>query len=449
MRIIKPLAKLAAFLLIFALISEGLTYCLVPVDSPAASMWNNYRSHEPGTIDTVFVGDSLSYEDLNPVVFDAACGTTSYNMGTNAQCYADSVEALRTAIHDHHIKNAVFIFDYDFLKAGDERSSRPQSAFARAEAAGRSLTDKIRISSRYLFDEKYIVEPDSLNYFLPWISNRIRGGWQAVAANITFKQSGQLPKPRDDNNIRTREGFKGYTSTLNRNTAERVRKSSWDKDSVSTYSLNELNKLITLCKDNNVSLTVYTPPLTRTQVLSMGESYFNRLGYMQKFFSERGVQYYDLNLARPELYAQEDDHYKDWIHANKKGAELITAAVARLWQAQSDGKSVDDLFYTPSQFQSSVTEVDSVNLSLDSIDGEGIRMKARAWTGADTEVEYQFSARMSEDDDYEVIRDWDTSASFDWVPDEPGRWQIRVKAAAKNSADPQVRKYNGWIEYWG
>lgn len=447
MRIIKALTKLAAFVLIFALINEGLAYALVPLDSPAASMWNNYRAIEKNTLDTVFVGDSLSYEDLDPAQFDETCGTNSYNMGTNAQCYADSVQALETAIRDHSIKHCIFVFDYDFLNTGDERASRPQSAFARAQAAGQPLGDKVAISCRYLLDKYYITLPDSVNYFMPWISNRVSGSWDAISANMAQKKTGELPVARDDNNVRTKKGFKGYLSTLNRNAAARVSKSSWSKSQVSDYSLDQLDKLVTLCKDNNIDLTVYTPPITPTQVLSQGDGYFNRVQYMKDFFNERGVSYFDLNLAKPDLYTRQEDHYKDWIHANKTGAKAITASVARLWQMQQAGQDVDDLFYTPSQYQASITEVDSVNLSLSS-DDDGIHMKGRAWTGKDTDVEYQFTARQSEDDDYQVIRDWDTDPSFDWVPDEPGRWEIRVKAAAKDSDDPVVRKYADWVEYW-
>lgn len=449
-KIRKIVLKIVVFFGIAALLNALLTFLITPYASPSQEMWKHYYRLENRKVDMVYLGTSMSYTSINPQITNEMTGYHAYNMGSNAQSYANSETALERAIRDHHIRKAVLVLDYAYLEEGSENHGRPDTVFIHAMNQGRPLSERLKNDASFLFNPNYFGKSQSMNFWFPWVNSGVSGNLKARMDNIGAKLGLVTLKPGNGNNLRNRYGFKPWYRQINYNKMNEESQ-KWFKKNLSRESVKNLNAICSLCRENHVDLTVIVTPGPTSNVLSYGKSYFSRMETMKDFFSRRGVPFYDFNLAKPYLYAGNPSYYKDNDHLNVEGAAVFSETMGRFLNAEKQGRDLSDEFYTPEEYLASIHYIDSVYLSAGAKNGKGIYAKAKAYTGTDVKLEYSWkvkriSASAPEGEEVER-RGYSPDPDFFYIPKQAGTYQIKVYVRQAGSRHYERTGAAG-VEYW-
>ncbi len=448
MRIIKPLCKAAAFVLIFVLLNQAVCFFLMPWKTLSQEMWSGYRAYgaEEKNIDMVIVGDSHSYEAFDPDVIDPILGTTSYNMGTNSQSLRHSIKCVEDAVKNQDLSEVVLVLDPYNLQAGQERSARAEATFVQGMNWEQPVGARIRNTAEYLFDRNYFFKKDSVNYFFPWLWNRVRT--EEFLVNIKSKLTHERVASPDWTYTRKDNGFKGYPQVFNYNEQSQCQAEAWDPYSVSDQSLGELGDLCGLCRENDVELIVVMSPQPRSVIIAAGQSYFDRNEFYRSFFEDQDVPFFDFNLASAEIFETQPEYYKDWEHCNEQGAAAVSASLGELVGRIRAGEDVSHLLYADRKsYMVSFDTIDSIKCKYSMRPGEPIHVSVRAYKGLKTEVEYQLMVKGPGDTEYHVACEYSQENQFDWKPPREGEYQLRVNARRVGSSEP-FERYRMHTRYW-
>lgn len=116
-------------------------------------------------------------------------------------------------------------------------------------------------------------------------------------------------------------------------------------EDVSPENAEWLDRIVTLCKENNRSVYLITTPQTR---------YYNcvnsNLDFFQSWYSEfaeqHGIQYFNFNLYKDKLERLPDEScFYDETHLNGKGGEIFTEIMTRIIRHYRHGQNTAKEFY--------------------------------------------------------------------------------------------------------
>lgn len=418
-------------------INEFMCFALEPDDrsSESKAMWKNYR--EQGELDTVYAGSSFCLVSFDPEVIDAEAGTKSYNMGTYGQPLPQSYIAIKTAIKEHHVKNVVLAIGYYALRDSD-KSTNAEVTFLHAQAEGQSLVKKVKIGLEYITQADNITRGVSLNYFSPWVYNHVNFSPPEIADNLRNKLNGKYEKEGWEDSFR--KGCVTENGTLDYNDHEqtdRTSKAMYGNSAASHYGFDQLDRICNLCNKNGCRLIVINTPRPAYDVLSYGtKEYFNQKKALTSFLNERGALYYDFNFAKPELFESNDDYFVSSEHLNAKGAEEFSRSFGKFMGGIIAGKSEEKLnkeFNSSEEYMDTIDYISSVELNCEEDDDGMINAKATAYTGSKVIPEYEFLVKYEGESSYTVMKEFSTSNSFIYKPENQGVYYLRVNVREKGS----------------
>ena len=428
MRIFKIVLKIAFFIALFLAINAVFTFLFTPSSTSSSQMWDLYRAKSDTKLDMIYVGTSACLEDIDPSVVDESTGLVSYNMGTNSQTYVCSKKAIREAIEDHGISQVVFVFDEAYLMENMVHNARAEASFLQAKNKGDSIPERLSNTFSYIFAPENVGEVYSLNYFFPWLVNRIQPKNGMFFKEMEIKLGITEAVIADSNNLREEDGFKPFHYTIDYDKLS-CEDQTFDASRVSDEALDELREIIEMCKENNVTLNFVVPPYPTATILSWGSSYMDRIEYIKDFLSDYGIGYYDFNLAKSALYMHNGSYFKDESHNNVAGATAFSRSLGALLFHLSSGENMDYCFYSDyDSYLASITWIDNVELSGRAVSGEGIYLEAKARTGSEVTPLYCFQYYDETIDKYVNIRSYDEDNTALFVPAKDGACTIRVVA---------------------
>lgn len=441
MRIIKAGAKLAAFLLIFVLLSW---VCLMLLDSPDSQddqMWHDF--YKETQLDTVFAGTSECQYSICPDIVDGVLGSRSFNMGTQAQSLDMSYSAIEAALNRHEIKNAVLCMSYSTL--GDLEIDSVIASFYHAQRRYAPFTDRLRIDAKYVFGERNIGERQSLDYFVPWVYDNVGLSPYSVVANArrraeVIREYGLSGGQLDDSIVDIADGARGYRGRgfwymnfrMGYNDYDGVVSAETYSRVFSGESFGQLDRIAALCAERGVRLTVVATPHPAFDVISYGSEYFDKMQEVSAFLSERGADYFDFNLARPELFTYDESYFWNFEHMNYDGAAAFSESLGRLLAGLNAGTDMCGFFYGPEEYLASVSFIAMIQETLEQTDG-GIMIRTVPWTGSEVDAEYKMTWVNSDSGEEQAIREYDRSPDFFWERTEPGTYSINVYARVVGS----------------
>ena len=438
---INRLLKIAFFIALFAMINNLFTFVITPFCTSSTQMWDYYRAKADERLDMVYVGTSACYEGIDPTIVDEETGLTSYNMGSNSQTYFCTYDALAAAIREHHISQAVMSFDEYYLIDGQQHNAKSEAAFSRAQNRGAPITEYFPRMFSYMFNKEYAGTSFSVNYLFPWLVDRTVLSNKVLEDEFKVKLGLKQPVISDTNNLRESDCFKPFHYTIDYDKLS-VRSSSWNASKVSDEAVDEIRKIIELCQDNDVKLTFIVPPYPTATILGQGSGYMSRIMYIKKILADYdGVNYYDFNMARSELYEHNSDYFKDETHMNVEGATAFSRSLGKLLSMTADGSNANSLFYWDwDSYLASVDWIDNVELSWEAYYGSCVKLKAYARTGSAVEVKYLFQYYDYDNEEYVTFREYDSSNKATFYPETSGKYRFRVIAKKSNGDDGIRRK---------
>jgi len=99
-----------------------------------------------------------------------------------------------------------------------------------------------------------------------------------------------------------------------------------------------------LCEENGSKLMVAIYP-NHTAHLLADRSFMDLNEALEAYCEELGIPCFNFTLARPELLPRLDEYFYDLYHMVGEGADLLSSAFSRVFNAYTAGEDVRSLFY--------------------------------------------------------------------------------------------------------
>lgn len=297
----KQVLRCICFLVIAGVIFAGLTN--VFERKTITGVWNytakvnGYFNAQPNSIDVVCFGSSHMYCSINPIVLEKKYGISAYVLATQQQPVKASYYYMLQALKNQSPK--VFIFE-TFMVNWDKKN----------------LTDAIIADATEPL-------PMSLNK-LQMIADLTKGREPKVPYFLTlFKYHDRWKElQRQDFTFERKEmsdATKGYVYLED---ATPVTKNIFDQapviDEICNEDLEYLEKIMTLCRENDIQLILLYAPF------SMTENDYNTCYTVANFANERQIDFINGYELITTLNFNFDTDFYDFRHLNINGSTKLT-----------------------------------------------------------------------------------------------------------------------------
>ena len=305
----KHITKIIVFLIVLIILFVGVNY----ITRPIWFDWNNYNTthafyEEPdNTIETVFLGASITINGITPMELYEKQGICAYNLGTEQQPMLASYYWMEEAYRLHADTLKTIVLDVSMLRR------TPEAAFYR-KALDAMRFSKVKYHAVKDFAGNF---KDMLSYLVPVFSYHDR--WKSLT-DIDFKElTYEVPKyTRGYNFITTRllSTVDGYQEI---ELPEYGPGSKQEQTTLNEESLLYFERMVAFCKEHNLKLLLMKTPV----VTSWSVSDHNAVEELAKKY---GLSFLDFNSAtyREAIGFNGAIDSMDGNHMNYSGAHKLT-----------------------------------------------------------------------------------------------------------------------------
>ena len=269
----KNVLKSIIFCIIFLILLIASIYFLMPHNKFKDYSFTNVLDYEileedDDTIDVLFVGDSLVYSSVSPMEIWNEFGYTSFDCSTPAQLTETS---------------------YEYIKIGVERQ-HPKIIFLEANVLFRDpakRTDERKLKDFYdrysLFDKYHDNWKDYLSY---------------------------------GKKINSTKGYY-YISRINEAASKNYMENKNKTENIPSVNLEYFNKIIDLCKENNITLILFGVP-------SMKSWSYAKDKKIKEISSDYDLTFIDLNINNMLNIDWKTETKDEGSHLNYSGAKKVS-----------------------------------------------------------------------------------------------------------------------------
>jgi hypothetical protein len=274
--------------------------------------WHEFYEQPKNSIDVVFLGASLCYKGYIPTIFNRITGFNSFNMGSSIQTVTTSYFVLEEVI----------------------QYQKPKVVFL--ELFTRALTYEDQIESvRYNFNYMRMGR-NKWNLFRYGLSGKEKVEF-LFPAYYKRDQLDRIVKyafsPLDTSKVDDLYYSKGYVKSKKRisepelNSDTTIYRFNWRETDRLESHLNYLQKIITLCKENNIQLILLNSPLPSLIYNKIDIAEFENMLF--NISESKNIRY--LNLNKENLGLIDTLHFEDQ-HLNYEGAVITTTYLSNYFK---------------------------------------------------------------------------------------------------------------------
>lgn len=312
MHSLKKGIKLVICLLICALVIKAMDILLYP----CTFVRNDIHTVTNEQKDVVILGTSNGMSDLDPDSMLEGTKRTGHNLCVGGEYPVDAYYLTKLVIEKQQPKTIIFELSPGYFTTEKEKGNNyllfyhefPMS-ITKAEYYADTMLDCDFRSPLFAFHEY------SLQYELSKIKDTV---YQKMTNNYDVSYlKGQAQEYHENGFIEKYpvaiENFPSYSPTL------------FSKAEVKATNMEYLDKLIQLCKENDIEFIATTMPLAATMLVQEEESYRDAWDYFSEYFREKGVEYYNFNREYYKSYNHELANYVDYDgHMNGDSARAFS-----------------------------------------------------------------------------------------------------------------------------
>ena len=335
---IRLVFKICLFVLIFYVLSVVVAFVLRDdYSSYARVLMHEFYGQE--NIDILYCGASHVSHGVSPKIADEITGKNNFCSGTASQTIEGTYAILRQAVKKFKIEKVFLEMDF---AVSCKPANRERVGFSADYLVSQYIKDPL-IKIEYLASissPKYYI-----NHFLPigkdkYITLKPKDLFRKIKGFV----NGQYFKYGYDSDDSEYDG-KGCVLDL-----EYIKSGSFvnyiDEGRIQIEKISDewkktIDKIIDLCRKNNIELIFYSMPCSDFYLAEKG-NYDEYYEFCRNFLNERGFEYYDFNLAKENFMKLDDDDFSDDNHFCKKGVYKWTKAFCTCFFS---GISKEDLFY--------------------------------------------------------------------------------------------------------
>ena len=331
--------KIAIFLVLFYVLSMFVAAVLRDDADAYSRILMHELYNQTDGIDILYCGASHVSHGIVADIADEMTGKRNFSSGTAAQSIDGTYAVLKQATKLYNIER-VFL-ELDFAVA-TQKAKKERTGFSSDYLVALYLKDPL-IKAEFLAN---ISEPKYyINHLLPIGKDK----------HLTLRPQDLIRKV---GGIINGDYFRYNYLSDDSEYAGRGCVMDWDKiangsfvndrdegrirvEAISEDWKNTIDKIIALCKEKNIALTMYSMPCSDYYLNEKG-NYDEYYSFIKKFCAERGFEYYDFNLAKETFFYPEDEDFSDDNHFNKQGVLKWTRA---FWTFFASENAKEDFFY--------------------------------------------------------------------------------------------------------
>lgn len=335
---IKIPLKITVFAAGFFVLS-AITAAVLRDDADAYSRILMHELYNQDKIDIVYCGASHVSHGIVAEVADEMSGMKNFSLGTAAQSIDGTYAVLRQAVKLYGIKK-VFL-ELDFAVATQpERKAR--NGFSSDYLVALYLKDPV-IKADFLMNVS--TPAYYVNHILPIGKDK----HLTLRPQDLFKKLGGVINGdyfrynylSDDSEYHGRGCVMDWDAVKNGSFCNDKDEGKIRVEAISRDWKATIDKIIALCRENDIALTFYSMPCSDFYLNEKG-NYDEYYDAVKAFCAERGFDYFDFNLAKPEYLSVQDEDWSDDNHFNKAGVYKWTKA---FWTFFNGGIAKEDFFY--------------------------------------------------------------------------------------------------------
>lgn len=415
-KVIKGLKILVGALIIvvsLGFIDKVLTYVLVD-DIKSETRYAMKKFYEQNDIETLFVGSSHVYSGYVPSILDEELEENTYLLATPLQQADGSYYLLKEAIKNNDNLKTVYMDIYVRQYQGDPaKRTDNQMGYVycisdymkdsidkveyllNASKADRYL-DSFFVASRYgnhLFDLKYferIIKSKRSDEYI--------NGVPADKAGYEFYKGAWLETGKKGTPIMTLSPSNYEYGPIS-------------DEVISDYSLKYLDKMVKLCKKNDVELILTTTPFSDFFVLSAG-NYTRFCDYMTEYARRNDVEFYDFNLCKIELLDLQDEDFVDTHHLSGVGAEKYSYAFSKIMKEYSKEER-QSLFYNSVEEKMEALQERTFGILFEYSQMSEEVYEIKTVSNYNVDVEYRIYSIDAEGNEVEIIQEFSKNNILD------------------------------------
>lgn len=311
-----------------------LNYVLIPPSSVRINLHNLRNGQD---YDTVFIGTSHGQYGIDPASVDSASGGSSVSL-CMADAYPDDMYyLLRLACETQSPERVVYELDPSYWM-NEQRSGSTQIFFYQEFPASVS-------KAAYFMDK--VANLDFRSTLAPW--SYYRNLYGKIPEHFRVKQSDAY-KNYDPSILEVPVGRYGGRGFIYRNHADGEDKGTfnnipWDETKVKDKALAYFERIVKLCREKDIRLTVITTPVPTDTLSRFSDSYYQAHLYFSALMEDYGLEYYNFNYMKPELLDRSMNGYWDYDgHMDGPMAEEYSRILGAFLSGLKEGT------YVPSEY---------------------------------------------------------------------------------------------------
>lgn len=272
------------------------------------------------SLDIVFLGSSHSYCTFNPEIFDEDLGTSSFQMGMPLQ-YPDSTYYTLKEVLNYQKPKLVVMEVYWDLLHNDFEFNQVKTLF---QVLNNDTLKKEYIQKDFPIAEKLKYNINILKYQNDYFA------YKGNELNKKIKTKFNL----QDKVLEKQVGIEKYVSKGYVYCDYNMLKDEYDKTNqfkgldgktfeFSNVQKQFLQKIINLCKENNITLVFVTAPIANVSM-----DYITNYDYVHNkidaFAKENNIPYIDYNIINEQQNLLTNENFRDDAHLNDSGVNIIS-----------------------------------------------------------------------------------------------------------------------------
>ncbi len=380
-------------------INSVLSYILID-DLDDEVRYAMHELYEQEEIETLFLGSSHVFCGYDPRILDEISGENTYLAATPVQKVDGSYYLLKEALKNNQIKKVyldMFYLQYRDIPA-ERGSIQMQWIYC--------ITDNMKNNWNRI--EFLLNASDCENYIEGFLPSARYGNYlldrKRIERVIKSKRSSEYINYENVPSAFYKGAYVIPGGVGNPEMIADLDNLEVAENIISEYSLKYLNKIVELCKEEEIELVLVTTPFTDFYVQALG-NYNTFYAYMKEYAKTNAIEYCDFNLCRPELLVMEKDDFVDYHHLSGKGAVKYSTVFAEM-MASYDKMERQELFYDSVQEKMDDLSPRTMGILLEkSKDEEGVYFLSTV-ANYDVDVEYRICTLDEQGTENELIQDF-------------------------------------------
>lgn len=272
------------------------------------------------SLDMVFLGSSHSYCTFNPEIFDETLNTSSFQMGMPLQHPDSTYYTLKEVLNYQKPKIVVMEVYWDLLK-NDFEFNQVKTLF--------------QVLKNPSLKQEYIIKDFPLSEKLKYSINilKYQNDYFAYKGN-EISQKIKNKFNLKDKVIEKQKGTEKYLSKgyvycdYNMLDSEYNKTNQFKNLDGKNFVLSKvqkefLEKIISLCKDNNIKLIFVTAPIANVSIDYI-KNYDLIHNQIQQFANQYNIPYIDYNIINKNENLLTNQNFRDDAHLNDSGVKIIS-----------------------------------------------------------------------------------------------------------------------------